>query len=93
MSDLRLTRTALRRYRECVADLPAREVWLALDCPAVRAAREFGARFVRLSGGQRVVLQDNCIVTILPSNYRLLRLCRQYDGERYEIDGGSHAQG
>lgn len=42
-----------------------------MDCPAVRAAAGFGARFVRLHGGQRIVLQDWTVTTVLPAdNYR-----------------------
>jgi hypothetical protein len=59
MADLYVTRHAIQRYRERVADLPACEIWRALDCPAVRAAIAFGARFVRLSGGQRAVIDQN----------------------------------
>ena len=66
MADVFLTRHAMQRYRERVADVPAAEIWRALDIRAVRVAIDFGARFVRLAGGQRVVLEDNRIVTILP---------------------------
>ncbi len=69
MSELYLTRNAIQRYRERVADVPAAAIWQALDCPAVRIAIDFGARFVRLAGGQRVVLQKNRVVTILPRDY------------------------
>ncbi|MDP2131926.1 MAG: hypothetical protein U0975_09805 [Erythrobacter sp.] len=51
MAEPFLTRHAIQRYRERVADVPAAEVWRALDCAAVRVAIDFGARFVRLAGG------------------------------------------
>lgn len=66
MAEVYLTRHAIQRYRERVADVPAVAIWLALDCPAVRIAIDFGARYVRLAGGQRVVLEENRVVTILP---------------------------
>lgn len=35
------------------------------------SAAQIGARFVRLSGGQRIVLQDWTVVTVMPAeNYR-----------------------
>jgi hypothetical protein len=79
MSDVFLTRHAIQRYRERVADVPAAAIWQALDTPAVRIAIEFGARFVRLSGGQRIVLEENRIVTILPRDRCRGSLSRQND--------------
>lgn len=79
MSDLFLTRHAIQRYRERVADVPAAEIWRALDCPAVQVAIAFGARFVRLSGGQRVVLEENRVVTILPRDRSRGSLDRRHD--------------
>lgn len=79
MPDVFLTRHAIQRYRERVADVPACEIWRALDCPAVRVAISFGARFVRLSGGQRVVLEENRVVTILPKEFHETGLARRRD--------------
>jgi hypothetical protein len=79
MSDVFLTRHAIQRYRERVADVSACEIWAALDIPAVRIAIDFGARFVRLSGGQRVVLVENRVVTVLPSKHWLGSLDRKRD--------------
>ena len=91
MTEPFLTRHAINRYRERVADVPACEIWRALNCAAVRAAIDFGARYVRLSGGQRVVLRDDHVVTILPAQFRLQALARSYDNA--DVDGESHAQG
>jgi len=66
MTELFVTRYAIQRYQERVADVPAPDVWRALDCAAIRAAIEIGAHFVRLGGGQRAVLRENRVVTILP---------------------------
>ncbi|WP_086619233.1 hypothetical protein [Erythrobacter tepidarius] len=91
MAEPFLTRHAIQRYRERVADLPAAEIWRALDVPAVRVAIEFGARFVRLAGGQRVVLEENRIVTILPRDHCRGSLSRRLD--RRLGDGEADAQG
>lgn len=91
MAEPFLTRHAIQRYRERVADVPAAAIWAALDIPAVRIAIEFGARFVRLSGGQRVVLAENRIVTILPSSHWQGSLDPKRDA--MHNDEGGHAQG
>ena len=91
MAEVFLTRHAIQRYRERVADVPAVEIWRALDCPAVRIAIDFGARFVRLSGGQRVVLEENRIVTILPRDRARGSLARRND--RRIDDGEADGQG
>jgi hypothetical protein len=91
MPELYLTRHAIQRYRERVADVPAAEIWRALDCPAVRTAIAFGARFVRLAGGQRLVIEANRVVTVLPRDHAPGRL----DPARDHLfdDGEGHAQG
>jgi hypothetical protein len=74
VTEIFLTWHAIQRYRERVADVPAAAIWLALDIPAIRIAIEFGARFVRLPGGQRVVLDKNHVITILPRDFCTRRL-------------------
>lgn len=90
MPEVFLTRHAIQRYRERVADVPACEVWRALDSRAVRAAIDFGARFVRLAGGQRVVLEENRVVTVLPADHYIGSLDRRNDAKR---NGEADAQG
>lgn len=87
MTEVQLTRHAIQRYRERVADVPPAAIWAALDCPAVRLAIEFGARFVKLSGGQRVVIQENRIITILPRDHYTGSLDRRRDAQF--DDGGA----
>lgn len=82
MTEIYITRHAIQRYRERVADVPAAEVWRALDCPAVRLAIEFGARFVRLGGGQRLVLEENRVLTVLPRDHFVGSLDRRNDAKR-----------
>lgn len=79
MSEPYLTWHAIQRYRERVADVPAADIWRALDIPAVRIAIEFGARFVRLAGGQRLVIEEDRIVTVLPRDHWLGSLDRRND--------------
>ncbi len=88
MAEVFLTQHAIRRYRERVADVPPAEIWRALDCPAVRLAIEFGARFVKLAGGQRVVLQENRVVTVLPADHFIGALDRRRDGQ-YDAGGAA----
>ncbi|WP_296717778.1 hypothetical protein [Erythrobacter sp.] len=92
MSDLYITRHAISRYRERVADVPPAAIWRALDCPAVRIAIQLGARYVRLSGGQRAVLQENRVITILPRDHHANLLRRDRDAE-YDSNGEANAQG
>lgn len=68
-----LTRHALQRYRERVADLNDDAIAALLDTPAVRCAIRFGAPYVRLGTGQRLVINDGVIVTILPVGSPLWR--------------------
>lgn len=91
MSEVQLTRHAIQRYRERVADVPAIDIWRALDIPAVRIAIDFGAPFVRLAGGQRVVIKESRIVTILPSDRCRGTLSRRLDRDLY--DGEANGQG
>ena len=71
MVEIHITAHAIERYIERVAPVTPDEAHAALDSAAVRCAAEIGARFVRLHGGQRIVLQGCTVVTVMPSeNYR-----------------------
>jgi hypothetical protein len=91
MSDLFITRHAIQRYQERVADVSAPEVWRVLDCRAIRTAIRVGARYVRLAGGQRAVLCDNRVITILPKETHESALDPARDG--LFADGEAYAQG
>lgn len=68
---IHVTQHAIERYIERVAPVTPEQAAAALDSPAVRTAAQIGARFVRLHGGQRIVLQGHTVVTVMPSeNYR-----------------------
>lgn len=84
-----LTAHALQRYRERVADLGAAEIRERLSSPAIMAAINFGARFVRLPTGQRIVIEDGMIVTVLPAeSYR--RNVRRFGLGRFGNTRGTH---
>lgn len=63
-----ITAHAVQRFRERVCDMPEHMIVAVLTCPAVIMALEFGAPFVRLGTGQRIVIEDGAIITVLPSD-------------------------
>lgn len=65
-----VTDHAVERYRERVADLPDRAIRAALSSDAFEAAARFGAPFVKLPTGQRALIRDYAVVTVLPKNTR-----------------------
>ena len=62
---MHITRHAIQRYRERVADLPEDAIRAALSSPTICKAADFGARAVKLSGGQRAVLDGQTVVTVV----------------------------
>lgn len=68
---IRVSSKAISRYRERVADVGYDEVIAALTTPVIQKAAAFGAQFVRLGTGQRIVIDNNVVVTVLAaSSYR-----------------------
>jgi phosphate uptake regulator len=57
---------AAQRYIERVADVSVEQARAALSCRAVVTACAFGAPFVRLASGHRVVISGMDVVTVLP---------------------------
>ena len=64
-----ITRHAIQRYQERVANLPDEQVRVVLSCPAVKTAIAFGAHVVRLGTGERVILEGANVVTVLPRRH------------------------
>ena len=58
---------AVARYQERVANLPAASARAAMDSPAARLAARIGAPFVRLATGQRLVIRNHAVITVLPA--------------------------
>jgi hypothetical protein len=65
MDNLIVSRHAMDRYRECVADLSDHEIFARLSGPAFELAAEIGAPFVKLPTGHRAVIRDATVITIL----------------------------
>lgn len=63
-----VTDHAVRRYQERVADVSDDEARSAMTSPAVICAADFGAPFVRLGTGQRIVIHGHAIITVLPAD-------------------------
>jgi hypothetical protein len=75
MTRLHVSRHAAERYLERVNPrLTMAEAIDALSSPAIRRAAEFGAAYVRLGTGQRVVLDGFNVVTVLPTETPSWRL-------------------
>lgn len=83
---IHVTGHAIQRYRERVANVPDDEVRARLSIPAVEFAVKFGAPFVRLPTGQRVVIEGGAIVTVLPKEHRPSAMRRR---ERAPFQGAS----
>ncbi len=66
----RITSHAIARYRERVACLTDEQIEAELSREVIRRAIAFGARYVRLGTGQRIVLDGATIVTVLPHMQR-----------------------
>ncbi|MGE4307079.1 MAG: hypothetical protein AB7E24_23970 [Novosphingobium sp.] len=64
---IRVSAHAISRYRERVADVSYDEARAALSIRAVECAAAFGAKFVRLAGGQRIVIENGVVVTVKPA--------------------------
>ena len=61
-----VTRHAIQRYQQRVRAVSDDEAITALTTPAIVIAANFGAKYVRLGTGHRVVIQNRAIVTVQP---------------------------
>lgn len=61
-----IARHAIVRFQERVENLPDERVIEILSRPIFEQAVKFGAPFVKLAHGQRAVIENGAIVTILP---------------------------
>lgn len=79
---------AIQRFQERVDNIPADQVVSLLrQNRAVQSAISFGATYVKLGTGQRIVLKNGAIVTVLPSDHKKGRMTRERDW-RYAGDEG-----
>lgn len=66
-----ITSHAISRYRARVEPVSYAEARQALLSKAVQAAVDFSegtTTYVRLPGGQRIVIEHNAVVTVLPAS-------------------------
>ena len=72
---------AVDRYIERVAPVSREEAARVLTSRRMEAAALFGAQYVRLGGGQRAVLKDGYVVTVLPAHAKRGYLAKKIRGE------------
>ena len=77
MTALHVTAHAILRYQERVAPVSLETARAALSTPAIRKAAEFGATYVRLGTGHRVVIQGLTIVTVQPAEHYARQIKRR----------------
>lgn len=88
---IHITAHAIQRYQERVANVSDDEARRRIDTVALRSAVQFGAPYVRLATGQRLVIQHGAVVTVLPSEHGRGGMGRDSDRRRLaEVGGGSH---
>lgn len=63
---LHVTGHAIERYQERVSNVSREEAITLLSSPIIRKAGEIGCCNVKLPGGQRVIIKDNCVITVRP---------------------------
>lgn len=66
MTDFRVSLHAIERAIERGAASNEDAAVTLLSSPAIQAAAQFGARFVRLHTGHRVVIDEGTVVTVHP---------------------------
>lgn len=64
-----VTRCAIESFQALVADVSDERAIEALSSPVIRLADDFGAPVVRLGSGERVVLKNHAVVTVLPAEH------------------------
>ena len=79
MPEVHVTAHAIHRYQERVCACSDDDARTALTSPAIRTAAEFGAAAVKLGTGQRVLIRDHSVITILPSEAKPWAI---WNGER-----------
>lgn len=67
--NIHITQHAIDRYRERVADVSEDQARETMSCAFVQNAADFGAPYVRLGTGQRLVIANHSVVTVLPKEH------------------------
>lgn len=76
---MHVTHHAIERFQERIRNVSDAEAIAALTTPAILRAAAFGAKFVRLGSGHRVVIADDSIVTVLPKDHWKASMDRRRD--------------
>jgi len=63
----------IERVRPCSED----QARIALSTPAISVAADFGAHSVKLGTGHRIVIEQGCIITVLPKPAKRRRIRRE----------------
>lgn len=77
MTALRISSHAISRYRSRVEPVDYDTAHAALSSPIVQAAARFGCSIVRLPTGQRIVIENYTVVTVLPAEQFKRQIQRQ----------------
>lgn len=67
---LHVTAHAIVRFQQRVSNVSEDIARQALSSTIIQRAAEFGAHYVRLGTGQRVVIDQGKVITVLPANHR-----------------------
>lgn len=74
---LHVSNHAVLRYQQRVAPVSMEQARAALSSTAIQRAAEFGATYVRLGTGQRVVIQGSTVVTVQPADHYARQIKRR----------------
>lgn len=69
-----VTRHAILRFQERVTPCSDEQARVSMDSAAIRLAADIGAPIVKLGTGQRIVIRDYTVVTVLPKDCNKRRL-------------------
>lgn len=65
-----VTHHAIVRFQQRVANVSHEVARSILSSPVIQKAAQFGAHYVRLGTGQRVVIDQGKVITVLPADHR-----------------------
>lgn len=75
-----ITDHACQRYAERVRPCTQDEARTAMSSAFIQTAIAFGARIIRLGGGQRLIIRNKVIVTVVPADRSRAQLDRMSRG-------------
>jgi hypothetical protein len=90
MGKVYVSKHAIDRYRERVADLSDREIIRALTCPTIKLAVSLGAPAVKLPAGQHVMISGSTIITVLPKDVTVATIDRFTNRQLPSDTGATH---